>query len=525
MNHPKLVESMLNPEFYPHKPDSVELIQTHISFIFIAGDMVYKVKKAVDFGFLDFTTLGKRKYYCDEELRLNRRLARDVYRTVVRIIEDNDGNLHLLNGDNIVEYAVEMKKIPENRMLYNMLADKKVDATVMDTIARKVFEFHKSADTGGEIDRIGGIETIRHNHDENFEQTADYINTTIPDKQYQFIKSYATEFLDRKRDLFETRVRDHKIRDCHGDLHLQHICLSDDILIFDCIEFNERFRYLDVAAEVAFLSMDLDFNGYPEYADAFIKSYINYSSDEEIQTLLNFYKCYFAYVRGKVIGFKINDSAITVDEREAATATAARYFNLAYTYAARLEKPTLIITAGLMGTGKSVVAGNIASLLGVEVIRTDVVRKAILGIPQTERHHEDFGGGIYSHETTRKTYATALEEAYTILNNGKSVIIDASFKDREERKQAWDVASHCDADFFVVECVCPEDILKERLENRMNDTQEVSDGRWEIFQAQKDTFDTINEIPALSHIVVDTSQSIEISTQYVIDRIKAGIGL
>jgi predicted kinase len=173
-----------------------------------------------------------------------------------------------------------------------------------------------------------------------------------------------------------------------------------------------------------------------------------------------------------------------------------------------------------MGTGKSVVARSIAPLLGAEIIRTDAVRKEILGIPQTERHYEDFGDGIYSDEVTRKTYAAALEQAYTILNEGASVIVDASFKDREERAQARDVAYHCDAAFFVVECVCPEDILKARLDNRMDDTHEVSDGRWEIFQAQKDTFDIINEIPEPSHIVVDTSQSIEMSTQYVIDGIR-----
>jgi aminoglycoside phosphotransferase family enzyme/predicted kinase len=520
MTYARLVDAMSQPEFYGHNPDSVQLIQTHISFIFIAGDIVYKVKKAVNFGFLDFTTLEKRKFYCNEELRLNKRLASEIYLEVVPIGEDDSGTLYLGTGDTIVDYAVKMKRLPEEKMLQGLISEGKVDESIMDRIAKRIYEFHNDAATGGEIDRIGGIETIRHNHDENFEQTVKYIGTSISRARHQFIKSYADNFLKNNQHLFEERVARHRIRDCHGDLHLQHICIDDEILVFDCIEFNERFRYLDVAAEAAFLSMDLDFNGYEAYANTFINSYIKYSSDGEIRSLLNFYKCYFAYVRGKVTSFKIDDTAIGEEERREAIETASRYFERAYNYASLLEKPTLILMTGLMGTGKSVLAHNVAPLLGAEIIRTDIIRKELLHIPIAERHHEDFGKGIYSREMTEKTYSEALKIAGALIEEGKSVIVDASFKRSAERNNFSSLALRKGADFFIIECTCPEDIIRKRLEERMSQNEEASDGRWEIFEAQKEDFDSIDETSPRSHIILDTSKTPEENMAESISRIR-----
>jgi aminoglycoside phosphotransferase family enzyme/predicted kinase len=520
MTHSKLVHAMSSPDFYGHNPDSVQLLQTHISFIFIAGDLVYKVKKAVDFGFLDFTTLEKRKFYCDEELRLNRRLASEIYLEVVPIGEDESGNLSLDAGDTIIDYAVKMKRLPEEKMLNRLISEGKVDDSVMDRIAKRVYEFHRDAATGGEIDRIGGIDTIRHNHDENFEQTMQYIGTSIARDRYRFIQSYAENFLRKNRSLFEERVAGHRIRDCHGDLHLQHICIGDEILVFDCIEFNERFRYLDVAAEVAFLSMDLDFNGYRGHASTFVNSYLRYSSDSKIKKLLNFYKCYFAYVRGKVTSFKIDDEAIEEREKKEAIETASRYFELAYSYAASLEKPTIILMTGLMGTGKSVLAERLAPLLGAEILRTDVIRKNLLDIPSAEHHFEEFGEGIYSKEMTEKTYGEALKTAEAIIEKGGAVIVDASFKKRAERNNFSSLADTTGADFFIIECTCPEDTIKSRLKRRLLNKEEVSDGRWEIFQAQKKDFDMIGEASPGVHIIIDTSKAPERCTSEAVSRIR-----
>lgn len=504
MTHPRLAEAMMDPGIYPVIPGNVEMIQTHISYIFIAGDFVYKVKKAVNFGFLDFTTLERRKYYCDEELRLNQRLAPDIYLKVVPIFE-SDGEIHLKGEGRIVEYAVLMRRLPRERMLKTLLREGKADSSTMEEIALKLADFHARAATGGDIDRIGGIETVRYNHDENFEQTRKYVRITIPEGKYQFLKDYVHHFMEKYSSLLSRRVVEHRIRDCHGDLHLEHICVTDGIVIFDCIEFNERFRYSDVASEVAFLSMDLDFNGFTEYAQIFETAYIRYSGDQELGLLLNFYKCYRAYVRGKVISFRIDEPEIDEKERLSTVATASNYFDLAYAYAARPEKPALILISGLMGTGKSVLARNIAPLLGAEVIRSDVLRKTMLGIAPDERRYENFGSGIYSEKVSDRVYTRAVELAEEKLGRGKSVIIDASYKRRKERLKAGAAASRMNADFFIVECVCPESVIEQRLTSRMSQKDEASDGRWEIFHAQKADFDPITEIPEGRHIVVDTS--------------------
>ncbi len=508
MTDARIIEFMLDPSSYPHRPASVEMVQTHISYIFIAGDLVFKIKKAVDFGFLDFTSLEKRRHYCAEELRLNQRLAPETYLAVETICEAPDG-VPMWGGAGVpVEYAVKMKRLPEDRMLYRLLAKGEADLSVMDAIARRVFAFHKTAETGGEIDRLGSIDTVRHNHCENFDQTESFIDITIPEDQFNFIKKYALSFIEKNERLFKKRVEEHRIRDCHGDLHLQHICLADGIIIFDCIEFNKRFRYLDVAAEIAFLAMDLDFNGYADFSHAFVKAYIACSGDEDIRKLINFYRCYFAYVRGKVTGFKINDPAVGPEEQAAAVESASKYFSLALRYAAAFEKPALILTAGLMGTGKSVLARTLAAVLNAEIIRSDVVRKELLDISPTDRHYEEFGKGIYSKDISRRTYEKTVESAESLLRQGRNVIIDASFKEKRQRRMAYEAAQALGAEFFLLECFCPEEVIKQRLEARVKAGGDPSDGRWEIFQMQKDDFEPIDDRELHDRrFVIDTSQN------------------
>jgi hypothetical protein len=315
-------------------------------------------------------------------------------------------------------------------------------------------------------------------------------------------------------------VKEHRIRDCHGDLHIEHICLTDGVVIFDCIEFNERFRFSDTAAEVAFLAMDLDFNGYPDHATAFVDAYVRHSGDTELLKLLNFYRTYYAYVRGKVISFRLDDRAIGKQDREAAKELASRYFDLAYAYAARPEKKTLILTAGLMGTGKSVLASRLASLFQAEIIRMDVVRKEMLHIDPEEHRYEEFGKGIYSEEVSRRVYDRALEAAASRLRAGNSVIIDASFKSRTERLKAAQIAKDLQADFFILECRLPDRLITQRLEARMSEKGEVSDGRADILEAQKGDFEPIDEVSARSRIVVETSRDPDRCAHGVITEIK-----
>ncbi len=520
MTHPQLVEAMSRTDFYPHHPAVVELINTHISHVFIAGDFVYKVKKTVVFDFLDFSTLKKRKFYCEEELRLNRRLAADFYLDVVPIHEDAHGKPTLSEGVKIIEYAVLMKKLPQDKMLITMLARGLAGKEVFAALGKKIAEFHAQALSNEEINKMGSPETISINHEENFSEMLPYVDITIPAYQYELIKHYDELFISRKKSLLEKRMSEKRIRECHGDLHLEHICLTADIAVYDCIEFNKRFRCVDTAAEVAFLAMDMDFNGYQEQGDIFIKSYIHYSGDADIKLLLNFYRCYYAFVRGKVASLRLAQREEAVASRLDIMEKSEKYFDLAYTYAARVEKPVLIITAGLMGSGKSYLAKEIGLRLGAAIIRLDALRKEMSGIKPVDRRLESFGQGIYDDATSRAAYDKACAMAARLLENSRPAIIDASFRKRSERQAAAALAQKLGVNFYVIECVCAEEISKDRLERRIQENKDVSDGRWEIFARQKQDFDAIDEIKPSFHIKVDTSMNHEKTVQEIIKKIK-----
>ena len=304
---------------------------SQMSFLFLTGDYVYKVKKPVNLGYLDYTTLEKRRFFCQQELKLNRRLCPDIYLEVVPIVQHHDKILLASNGQ-VIEYAVKMRQLPPQRMMDVLLSNNQASEGMVQQVAKKLADFHQQAETNEEISSYGSLSTIITNTVENFTQTEKYIGVSISQEQYQGIKAYTDAFVEQNTRLFEKRVKEGKIRDCHGDLHTAHICFIDGICIYDCIEFNDRFRYCDVASEIAFLAMDLDYHGHPQLSKHFISAYVEESQDEEPLKLLDFYKCYRAYVRGKVESFKLDDPLIPEEERTRALAAAKRYFELAESY-------------------------------------------------------------------------------------------------------------------------------------------------------------------------------------------------
>ena len=299
-----------------------------MSFVLLTGDYVYKVKKPVNLGYLDYTTLDKRLFFCQKEVELNRRLCPDAYLGVVTVTNDN-GLIGIDGKGQVEEYAVKMRHLPQEKMLNVMLANNQVSVDMLTRVAQKLAEFHQKAEI---VSGFGDIDTICQNTDENFSQTEKYIGETISPDSYQQIKDYTESFIENNASLFGKRIADGKIRDCHGDLHTAHICFTNNICIYDCIEFNDRFRYCDVAAEVAFLSMDLDHHGRSDLSHSFVDAYTAFSQDEELRQLLNFYKCYFAYVRGKVESFKLDDPHISEEEKTRTLAVARKYFELAESY-------------------------------------------------------------------------------------------------------------------------------------------------------------------------------------------------
>ena len=335
---PDFVNFLLEPASYTPASEAVKLIQTHISYVFITDNFVYKFKKPVDFGFLDFTTLAKRHHYCQQELILNQRLCPSIYLDLVALKKTN-GDFSLTvdphaNMGNIVEFGVKMKRMPEEQMMANVIRSGHLTPEMIDAICDALVPFYAQADSGPKIQEFGRPEAVGVNIFENFTQTETFIGSNSLSKvQFDRIKNFSSKFLQQE-DIFAERVSAGRIRDCHGDLYSANICLADKVYIFDCIEFNERFRFCDVASDIAFLAMDLDFHGLKSLSDLFVSRFIQKSADNTLEKMLNFYKCYRAYVRGKINLFTANAPEVDMPTQQQCQDMAEKYFQLAEDYAA-----------------------------------------------------------------------------------------------------------------------------------------------------------------------------------------------
>lgn len=448
-------------------------------------------------------------------------MCSDTYLGTLPVTRDGDG-AYCLGGDgDPVEWAVQMRRLPADRAMPALLARGEVDFDMIRAIAHRLAEFHLSAETSDYIASFGSVEAVMVNWRENFDQTAPYIGRTITREQWERVKAYVESFVERERPLFERRVAERRSRDCHGDLRAEAIVFKDgDVCIYDCIEFNDRIRYGDVAGDIAFLAMDFDFRGRPDLADDLLGLYLNVTQDATLPLVLNFYRCYRAYVRGKVDGFQIDQPEVGKRQRASAARRAQRYFRLADAYAAQRVPRALVIVSGLSGTGKSFVAYALASRLGALVVSSDVTRKRLAGVAPTEPHLEPWGKGIYDPSLTERTYAAMLDEADRLLSRGRAVILDATFLRRAHRDAARRLARRRRARFLALDLRCAEDEVRRRLSERIGGRWVVSDGRWEIYQRQKQTFEPLDELSARERIVVNTEQPVTLAIADVFERLR-----
>ncbi len=335
----EVIEALRAPDAYDEDVEEIELLQTHISYVFLTGDYVYKVKKPVDFGFLDFTTLERRKFYCEEELRVNRRLCEDMYLGVVSINRSSSGKIKIGGEGETVEYAVKMRQMPQERMMTGLLLKGEIGEEVVDEIARLLAEFHETAATGEGVDEYGSAEVITKNWVQNFDQTRELRGSLFDAGEFDFIEKTVLDFIEDNKAFFENRIKEHRIRECHGDVHSGNIFVlsPEEVYIFDAIEFYKAFSCSDVASEIAFLAMDMDFHGRSDLSSYFVDRYIGYSGDEELLFLLPSYKCYRAYVRAKVTSFRLAEPSLEKEERGEVEGLTKRYFTLALRYARSLE--------------------------------------------------------------------------------------------------------------------------------------------------------------------------------------------
>jgi aminoglycoside phosphotransferase family enzyme/predicted kinase len=479
---PPLVAALCDPAIYPHRPPQVELLQTHISFVFLAGDAVYKVKKAVRFAFLDFSSLERRRHFCHEEVRLNRRLAGDTYRGVVAIVRQGSGfALAAEDAADAIEYAVHMRRLPADRMLPVLLAAGAVDAALIDRIAARLVRFHADADAGPEVGRSGEPAVIAKLMDDDFAEVAALQGDTISAADDRAIQDWCQAFLATHAALLHRRIAAGRIRDGHGDLHAEHVCcVEPELLIFDCIEFNPAFRHRDVAAEIAFLAMDLTCLGHPELAARLVQRYASAAGDDELLRLVPFYACHRAYIRGKIESLTSRAAEVSAAARAAARQRARDHFALAYRYTWS-DAPALVVVGGLSGTGKSTVAAALAARTGFQHINSDRVRKQLAGVAPTDRP----GEALYTPQRSAATYAAMYRTAGEALARGEGAILDGTFQRRIDRNAARAVAQRAGVPLLLVECVASDAEIRRRLAARSARGDDPSDADWAIYLRQR----------------------------------------
>ncbi|MFZ7124829.1 MAG: AAA family ATPase [Desulfobacterales bacterium] len=501
----ELFRAMENPRFYPHDVRAIERKETHISMVFLTGDRVYKIKKPVDFGFVDFTSLEKRRWYCHREVELNRRLSDGVYLEVASITETGDG-FKLGGSGKPVEYAVVMRQLPNDRVLASLLSRHEIGEGHILALAERLVRFYEEQ---GGCDSALAREAYQNVSDaceENFRHIEWAAGPVLDPGRFNAIRKATRDFLSRRRPLFEQRIQTGMIRNAHGDLRTSHVYFigAQEIHIVDCIEFNERLRHIDVASDLAFLSMELDSEKAPHLGAALIENYARASGDWQAFAVLPFFKCYRAMVRCKVNCIQI-DSGEEPDRQKLFRANAERFLELAGRYADHMSRPCLWVVCGLPASGKSTISSELARSLDIAAFHSDRVRKALFGVEPHVSAGDTFESGIYTAEATRMTYDRLFHLAGQEMERGRSAVMDATFSRREQRRRAAALAQSGGWKVRIVECGAPDELLRRRLRGREH-KRSVSDARLKHFEIFKRQFEALDTEERAIGLKVDTSR-------------------
>ena len=503
---PKLIEFLLNPESYPEKPNTITHHETHISHVFVGDSHVYKIKKPVKLDFLDFTSLERRRFFCREEVRLNSRLAPDFYLGVSTIYATkNTYSLLKGAGAETAEYAVKMRKVPEEKLLHNLIIEGRLIYRELEPVGLRLARFHAEVPEfrGGQH---GGLGSVIATTEENHEEIRSFVGKTLDQRLYDDLVEYTRGFIKQWKDLFAKRVRDGLVREGHGDLHSQHVCLTNPPVIFDCIEFNKRFRISDILEDIAFLLMDLEFRGRFDLSRNLFKSYFSVQRYALVSQLLRFYKIYRAVVRGKIEGIMARSLP---DEKEQGRALgrAREYFALADHYM-RSDGTHFnpVVFMGVSGSGKSAIANGL--IPDAVLLRSDVVRKESLGQKPDRHSYVEYGTGMYDEEITRRTYHLLLQRAVEEARGGRRVIVDATYLKEEQRLAFFGACCAAGLNPFFVHCFAPERVLRERIQKRLAESTDVSDGHPSILEKQLSIEEEPKELPCFRVFALNTDEDL-----------------
>lgn len=495
-----LLEFLLSKESYPETTKEIKLFETHISYVFVGDKFAYKIKKPVNFGFLDFTTLKKRLFYCKREISFNSRLAKGYYLGVQKIYgKDGSYSFKPTKGSKVTEYAVKMKKIDEKKMLSKLIEDGKVVGKDIDKAVIKIAAFHKNAPIHRDKP-FGSPKSVERDNEENFIQIKPYIEKTITYELFNMIELSTKNFITQNHSLLNLRKKQGFVKEIHGDLHTNHICLKQPVVIFDCIEFNDRFRIGDVLEDISFLLMDLEFRGRFDLSKRVLDLYSKMNKDYINDELLLFYKIYRAIVRGKVESFMSDKLSSNTKSLKHAN----DYFALAKYYIKNDDKPfNPIIFMGPSGSGKSSIA---KTMKGIDVfLRSDEIRKKLAGLKKHQHQYEDFQKGIYSKDMTEKTYKTLFDLALKKAKNGEKVLVDATFLTKNHRTQFLNLAELNDCNPIFVYLTAPKDILLERIQQRKRLGNDISDADVNILKKQLEILEEPEELPSFRVLKLDTN--------------------
>lgn len=512
---PSLIRAMLKPEFYRHPVETpIQLLQTHISYVVLTGDYAYKVKKPADFGFLNFSTLERRHFFCQEELRLNQRLCPSLYLQVLGIEQKSNPSktspeYGWEQGEGtICDYAIQMRQFDQAQLFSHLFAENALTPDLMIQLGKQLAQFHYHAATSPEITDFGRPAAVQEIVENSYGLGQGFIGRSQTEAQFQDTKAFTDRFFQDHEDWLIDRQAKGKIRECHGDIHLNNICLyQDSIQIFDCIEFNQEFRNIDVIYDAAFLVMDLQFRGRLDLANAFLNAYLEWSNDYEGAILLPLYLSMRAYIRGNVNSLALNDPAIPETDKITIAQTAAAYYHQAWAYT-QPQTGAIYVMVGVSGSGKSTVARQLAQQTNAIQIRSDAVRKHLAGLALDERGDKagELGTGIYTPEMTDKTYARLLELGIFLAAQGITVILDAKYDRQELRQAVMSQASAKGIPFKFIYCTAPIETIRDRLNHRQGD---IADATAQILDNQMLSFEPFSPNDQAWLYRIETTQALE----------------
>lgn len=499
-----LINALHNPQAYPHPVTNIQVVETHISWVILTGEYAYKIKKAVDFGFLDFTQLASREHFCHEELRLNQRLTKRMYLDVVPITGSaTEPHMDGSEGQ-VIEYAIKMRQFPQNQLLGNLQRSGELNEQYIDTLTHKIAKFHISAPTVAADHPLGAPQAIMAPIRQNFAQIRPFLTEQRDLQQLDALEAWAEDSFQRLLPLLEERPKGGFIKECHGDIHLGNVTLLDgEVTLFDCIEFNEPFRLIDVASDAAFLAMDLDDRGLKVLSRRFINTWLEETGDFAAIPLINFYKAYRAMVRGKVNLFRLDQEDDAV-QKAAIVQIYRKYADLAESYS-EIPCRFLAITHGISSVGKSHIAMRLVEALGALRFRSDYERKRIFGHQPTDNANV-MGAGIYTPQASLATYQRLHGLAKQALQAGYSVVIDATYLKQEQRLDALQVAENEGVPFFILDCQAPDEVIAVWLKQRQKDGIDPSDATNDIIQIQQANREPLSDAEKVHRYLIETNE-------------------